>query len=83
MAYLALGFLCLLTGVVMLALGFAGAVVGAAGIANLALLLSLILFAVAVFMPPHGHQVRRRHRYLSPSFPRWHRGSQGPHLRVT
>lgn len=71
--YLVLGFLFLLVGVVTLTLGFAGAVVGAAGIANLALLISLILFAVAVFMPPHGHQLRR-HRYLSPSLPRWHRG---------
>ena len=84
MVYIALGFL--LVGVVTMTLGFLGAVVGAAGMANLALLIALILFAVVAFMPPHGHQVRPHHRYVAPSFPRWHRGSHGPHgphFRVT
>ena len=80
--YLVLGLLFLLVGVVTLALGFAGAVVGAAGIANLALLI------VAHPVRRGGDACRRTDTSCGaivtclPSFPRWHRGSPGSHPRA-
>lgn len=60
MIYYALGFFLLAT--VMLSLGFLGVAPGAAGIANLALLVSVILLAASAMMSNH-HRHHHLHRH--------------------